>query len=137
MSPICCLHPSVHLNLPYLNPCTVQVHVLLSTELVMHVVPILVCEIGQHGDSTHHNACAFSLPKPRQRTDLGILCGRQWIRLVGWELRKQRGRLRRRPVANAGPRRRGNKAAEAKSSKLRLSGMWLTIQRKLFNNNSK
>ena len=90
MSPIYCLHPSVYLNLPYLNPCTVQVHVLLSTELVMHVVPILVCEIGQHGDSTHHNACAFSLPKPRQRTDLGILCGRQWIRLMGRELREQR-----------------------------------------------
>ena len=44
-------------------PCTV--HVLLSTELVMHVVPILVREIWQHGDSTHHNAYTFSLPKPR------------------------------------------------------------------------
>ena len=123
MSPICCLHPSVHLNLPYLNPCTVQVHVLLSTELVMHVVPILVCEIGQHGDSTHHNACAFSLPKPRQRTDLGILCGRQWIRLVGRELRKQRGRLRRRPLADPEPRHRGAEEDQAEPAYHRRPGI--------------
>ena len=124
MSPICCLHPSVHLPLLYLNPrhwvyCANCMHVLLSTELVI---------TWQHGYPTHRNACAFSPPKPRQRTDLGVLCGRQWIRLVGRELREQRGRLRRWSVADAEPRRRGSEAAEAESSKLRLSGMRLTIQ---------